>query len=1495
MPSIDTPKLYRASKAKHGHQSSQPFKMAHQRVSVDVDLANHAVSGSAEVVIVPFSDKLKVVKLDCREMDIERVTVNGDTTCNYIYDDDLYLNDDEYFENTTARGLLNLLDVTSPDVSIHHHHLIRQKLNKVFGELNFDPRELAHQQHQITAREGPSTPSATPSATLHQQQVQQQLQQQQQLFLQQFTTAHANTGELAIFLPENFRFSAGDGTPQSVAMTTPAKKNTPHAESYAPITFTITYSLKNPKNGVQFVTPESKEKWHCFTSNADYGVSTSSWVPCVDNLWERCTWSVEMSIPRTLQPRIEDEDEEEEEESGELDLVVCCGDTNNVKETPHPSDRSKKVVSWSLFNPVCAQHVGWAVGCFSSFVLKSDDVAADDDEPVEEIYDSDDEDGGMAKGEPQSNPVTVYCFSSDLELARNTCVVTNRAMDFFSAEFGSFPFSSLSMVFVSELDAPVANFAGLVVADCDLLYPSDVIEPMISSTEIVVEAIACQWSGINIVPHSFGDLWATVGIARYMMYQYLKVLMGANEYKFRVKMAMEEICQKDVNQKPLALRFYRFPVRSTDLAFVKLKAPIVMIILDRRMTKTDKSFGLSRVLPKLFLQAMSGDLYNGSLSTQHFQYVCEKVNRTNKLEGFFKQWIFGAGTPRFYVTQRFNKKRFLIEMTIRQVQTKEVSKYRPTAENFVDDAIAFLDDEPAFSVQPVFTGPMTIRVHEQDGTPYEHIVDLKDSNTRIDIQYNTKMRRKMKSRKKDKGGEESDEEAPMPQLGARFTPLGSEILQKPSEMAEWGFENWQKTEEELFDNAFEWVRVDADLEWIAQFEIKKPDYMYGSQLAFDRDVEAQYDAIRHFGRCERPLPQVYASLTRTFMDPAYYYGVRVAAAQALVDISNEGNQFLGVGYMVKAYKEMFCYPQSSIPLSNDFNDFSRFFVQKAVPKLLAAVRNVDGDVPKPIKTLLFNLVKYNDNSNNSFDDAYYVSELVTALTRSALSPTPPDDSALFHWLSDPTPGISNTEQRQFVNSVETELRRLYKLDEWVPSYHNVVAVACLRQKIDMAVRGLVEFPLDQLLFYTLDTYPDAVRLEAWRGVFLMGGLRNATITEHFTHCLLLASDANATGRRRFQTALVAEFMAAVAVAAIAGTRGTLDDPEFGTLAKLAPNSTAKDEVVDQVIIDTGDGAAGRDRRRDAIAKASIKGSIDILRRDYAQGHGLRNLVWELLHTSLLPLHCRRDIFVMAQILYPEHDELIVKLPVPSTPVAEFKKKIVVRNHGDGEVVFKREGRFKIQLLSRKPPTIKLRGSPSVEAEPAPTPHLSREERALLREAQLNKSTPVPAALSGIGPRLVAVNGTTVQVRSAKLKSLPAVDQPGVISSAIATRTDTTEVAFSFVGQFKDDYRAAVVPRYVKIDTKAKKLTMSREPFEANGVTEDKPPAHGQTETDAKTDEPGANGDDEAEAIEENGEQIKEEREKSPEKMDVDEDAEKQETEKKEPAKPKIKLKLSLKK
>lgn len=42
---------------------------------------------------------------------------------------------------------------------------------------------------------------------------------------------------------------------------------------------------------------------------------------------------------------------------------------------------------------------------------------------------------------------------------------------------------------------------------------------------------------------------------------------------------------------------------------------------------------------------------------------------------------------------------------------------------------------------------MTIRIHEADGTPYEHIIEIKEASTKFDIPYNTKYKRLKRSRR----------------------------------------------------------------------------------------------------------------------------------------------------------------------------------------------------------------------------------------------------------------------------------------------------------------------------------------------------------------------------------------------------------------------------------------------------------------------------------------------------------------------------------------------------------------------------------------------------------------------------------------------------------------------------------------------------------------------------------------------------------------------------
>lgn len=65
-----------------------------------------------------------------------------------------------------------------------------------------------------------------------------------------------------------------------------------------------------------YTTPSSPDSARC-------------WVPCVDNLYEKCTWEMEFVVPRYLEERqsnIMDDGEQEDIPDASPTIVVCSGD-----------------------------------------------------------------------------------------------------------------------------------------------------------------------------------------------------------------------------------------------------------------------------------------------------------------------------------------------------------------------------------------------------------------------------------------------------------------------------------------------------------------------------------------------------------------------------------------------------------------------------------------------------------------------------------------------------------------------------------------------------------------------------------------------------------------------------------------------------------------------------------------------------------------------------------------------------------------------------------------------------------------------------------------------------------------------------------------------------------------------------------------------------------------------------------------------------------------
>jgi transcription initiation factor TFIID subunit 2 len=147
---------------------------------------------------------------------------------------------------------------------------------------------------------------------------------------------------------------------------------------------------------------------------------------------------------------------------------------------------------------------------------------------------------------------------------------------------------------------------------------------------------------------------------------------------------------------------------------------------------------------------------------------------------------------------------------------------------------------------------MTIRIHEADGTPYEHVLDIRSAFKRYEVPFNTKYKRVRRNTKRylarqaaAQAAAEGDVEA-AEAIGMIDIGFGLEIWEKEQERENWKVADWTEEDEAIMSGAtYEWIRMDADFEWIAHIKFEQPDFMWVSQLQRDRDVVAQLE-VRYF-------------------------------------------------------------------------------------------------------------------------------------------------------------------------------------------------------------------------------------------------------------------------------------------------------------------------------------------------------------------------------------------------------------------------------------------------------------------------------------------------------------------------------------------------------------------------------------------------------------------------------------------------------------------------
>lgn len=1198
------------------------YSVLRQRVDLDVDFATRSLKGSTEVTVQPHVKNLREIRLHCRQCRPTAIQAGG-ITAKYEYDD-------------PYRKLRMPVDST-----VHQHEMLKKRIVQ-----SLKPAPLPELIIALPAKLKIQELRMDPTSQLPQYNGIPSLQQQE-------SDAMAN----------------GD-------MPTLAAINLQQAPQFAPIKLFIEFEVDTFRDGLHWVgcDPNDKRYPYVYTKAEPLPGNTSCIFPCLDDANSRCSWEISIRCPRTLGDAFREEEavQTQTEQPGEvqiggaamdgidrvkdtaqtakaadqkspsiseylielsdddaaLDLaVICVGEqTDDVVDS---EDETRHTVTFSLNEPCTARHVGFAIGPFERIDLSS----SRDAEEEERLGQS-------------AVKVEGFCLPDRGAEVRNTCFPLTRAVDHFGVAYGSFPFAAYQLLFVDDLIYDTVPTAGLTICSSRLLFPDNIIEFLESYTRILIRAVADQWAGVSIIAKESSDAWVVAGIAGYMADLYGKLLFGNNAYRWQQKLASEKVYELDVDRPSIHQHGSLLHLDPSIREFLDLKSALVLFILDRRLMKASGTSGCQRIINRIFLQAKTGALENGELSTAEFQRVSERYGHV-KLDYFFKQWVFGAGCPIFYVTQKFNKKKLVVEMTIQQRQLERKTKPPFAPNNFMREIKEYVQEVWAPEPQPVFTGPMTIRIHEADGTPYEHIVEIKEPTTKLEIPYNTKYKRLKRSRRQKERAMaegttgEGGEDALLYCLG--------DILDSPEEMRDWNLQDWSaEDEEKMRQESYEWIRMDADFEWIGRMHLVMPLYMYISQLQQDRDLVAQYESMKWL-MGTNPHHVSLSILVRTLMDRRYFHGIRSMAAEGLAVLASRSLEpphkdifDIGLFHLQKSFDEMFCFSGEIMPRPNDWTDRTNYIIQCAIPRAMAQLRDRDRKVPMSIRKFFVDKLKFNDNSDNPFSDCHYVATLMTCLTDSLVvshRETMPQYD--FHFGGgDEEPEEPENLDEQFEREAINEIERYRRIDEWITTYHNTYSITALECLQKLIKGGLVKDKTKEVLQYTRPANGDLVRLGAFACLTGIGLARGMPMMRY-----LLNSIVNATSPY-FRSRLIAIFGEALGHIALG------DDPEKHTQASQAaePDGLVLEQETSSEV-----------RHIEATRKTTPEGAIAALKVVLGNEEAFKKALW---HASTSPCNTLEEVAAfcdIAALLYQPiaSRRVTLKLPLMWT----------CKNLGKGKVKF----------------------------------------------------------------------------------------------------------------------------------------------------------------------------------------------------------------------------------
>ena len=289
-----------------------------------------------------------------------------------------------------------------------------------------------------------------------------------------------------------------------------------------------------------------------------------------------------------------------------------------------------------------------------------------------------------------------------------------------------------------------------------------------------------------------------------------------------------------------------------------------------------------------------------------------------------------------------------------------------------------------------------------------------------------------------------------------------------------------------------------------------------------------------------------------------------------------------------------------------------------------------------------------------------------ALAESTSTTTPPI-TEIFELGNDDGDDIT------FYRSCLEEIDRYRRIDEWIPSYHNVLSTTALECKQRLAKTGGIPIKAADFLQYTQEGCYDELRYVAFKCLMDLGLSRNCYILRWFL--FVLGSDPSSYVRDRM-IYLLGRTLGSIAIG----------HPSSGlTSASTAQESTG-------LIIEQESSTAAR--QADLARKQTIPGALAALKAQLTDNATLKTALWQAIESPALNLHQLAELLEICTLLYTPENSMLVVLKLP--------RYWQVRSHGRTTVPGSTSHKSSLMLIFSQTTKVRTKEMPKPKL-PLPQP------------------------------------------------------------------------------------------------------------------------------------------------------------------------------------------------